>query len=78
MMDSKKHIPLQPLEKIPARYVLCFCSALLCGLLAHGMTLFNKYSLYEDPSQLFGVGATYISGRWMLDILYRLENFFLG
>lgn len=65
-------------KNIPRRYFLCFGSALIWGMLAHGMTLFNKYSLYEDPSQLFGVGATYISGRWMLDILHRMEVFFLG
>lgn len=66
------------LSKIPRQYLLCFFSTIVWGVLAHGMTLFNKYSLYEDPSQLFGVGATYISGRWMLDILHRLEIFFLG
>ena len=63
---------------IPIRYLLCFISTLVWGLLAHGMTLFNKYSFYEDPSQLFGVGATYTSGRWMLDVIHKFEVFFLG
>ena len=66
------------IRRIPRQYLLCFFSTLIWGLLAHGMTLFNKYSLYEDVSQLFGVGATYQSGRWMLDILHRLEVFLLG
>lgn len=57
---------------------VCFFSTLIWGILAHGMALFNKYSLYEDISQLFDVGTTYISGRWMLDILHELEVFFLG
>lgn len=65
-------------RRIPRKYLLCVISAIFWGLLAHGMPLFNKYSLYEDPSQLFGVGATYVSGRWMLDIIHRLEVFFLG
>ena len=75
---TMRKIPIPFLKKIPRQYIFCFFSTLLWGLIAHGMALFNKYAIYEDVSQLFGVGATYQSGRWMLDILHRLEVFFLG
>lgn len=38
------------------------------GVLAHGMTLFNKY-LFHDDATLFDIRATYSSGRWMLGFL---------
>lgn len=65
-------------KRIPLSQYLCFFSTLVWGIAAHAMALFNKYSIYEDVSQLFGVGATYESGRWMLDILHQAECFFLG
>ena len=64
--------------RMPTQISAALWGAFLCGLLAHAMTFFNKYSIYEDISQLFGVGATYTSGRWMLDILHRLEVSLLG
>lgn len=39
------------------------------ALLAHGMGLFNKYSVHDDTAHQFSVGATYSSGRWMLGVL---------
>ena len=64
--------------RIPGKYLICLISTFFWGLISHGMALFNKYSLHEDISQLFGVGATFSSGRWMLDILHKAEVFFLG
>ena len=65
-------------RSVPAHITAALMGAFICGLLAHAMAFFNKYSIHEDISQLFGVGATYTSGRWMLDILHRLEVFLLG
>ena len=77
-VDSKTDTTPSGLVPIPKKYILCLVCTLIWGLFSHGMTLFNKYSFFEDPSQLFGVGATYASGRWMLDIIHKFEVFFLG
>lgn len=53
-----------------------FLAAVICGLLAHGMALFNKLSWHDDLYYLFDVGATVSSGRWTLHLLYWLENLF--
>lgn len=36
-------------RKIDTRYKVVFLSTFLCGLLAQGMGLFNKYSVLDDP-----------------------------
>lgn len=66
------------LQKIPLRYYICFFAALVIGLLAHAMTLVNKYSFHDDINQLFGAGSTYPSGRWMLGVLFELEQTLWG
>ena len=53
-------------------------STLIWGILAHGMILFNKYSVYDDINNLFGVGATYTSGRWMLAVLQKITKKLFG
>ena len=65
------------LKKTERRYKAAFICALVCGLLAHGMALFNKYCINDDL-MLFSPGATYSSGRWMLGIIARIESFFFG
>ncbi len=59
------------------RYKTILMSALLWGLCAHGMTLFNKYSFHDDSS-LFTLGGTYYLGRWMLGILGDLNTWLFG
>lgn len=65
------------LKKTEPRYKAAAIAALVCGLLAHGMALFNKYSVNDDL-MLFSPGATFGSGRWMLGIIARIERIFFG
>ena len=51
------------------QFFTAMLSAYLFGLLAHGMTLFQKLSVLDDVLCLFDTGATYTSGRWFLGIL---------
>lgn len=53
---------------------LTFFSALLFGLFAHGMGLWNKLSWHDDIISLFWEGSTISSGRWMLHVLGWLEK----
>ena len=55
-----------------------FCSALLFGILAHGMGLLNKFSHHDDIFLLFGTGTTFTSGRWMLHVIGWLEECLFG
>lgn len=65
-------------KRIKIRYKITFISTLIFGVLSQGMGLFNKYSFHDDVTHLFGVGATYSSGRWMLDILSQWEIALFG
>ena len=42
------------------------------------MGLFNKFSVRDDIDAMFGVGATYKSGRWMLGLLEEIYRFVFG
>jgi hypothetical protein len=53
-----------------------FFSAFLCGILAHGMMMFNKFSAHDDLHYLFEMGTTVTTGRWTLHILYWLHTLF--
>lgn len=55
-----------------------FLSAVIFGLVAHGMGLLNKFSTHDDVMALFSVGTTISSGRWMLHILDWLETIIFG
>jgi hypothetical protein len=68
---------LAAIKKIDLRYKCAFITAFVTGILAQGMGLFNKYSVHDDPMN-YGVGFTYTSGRWMLDVLANLEKIFYG
>lgn len=59
-------------RKIDKRYIAAFISAIISGVLAHGLALFNKYSFHDDTYSMFTVGATFTSGRYML---YEISNF---
>lgn len=65
------------LKKIDVRYKITIISAFVIGVFSQGMGLFNKFSAHDDPMN-YWVGATYTSGRWMLDILEVLERKFYG
>ena len=47
---------------------VAFLSTLIWGVLAHGMALFNKFSFHDDLENFYGVGNTYVLGRWMLGL----------
>jgi len=66
------------LNKIEHRYKIAFLSTLIFGLIAQGMALFNKFSFHDDVAELFGVGATTSSGRWMLELLSQMEKSIFG
>lgn len=55
-----------------------FGGAIAFGFLAHGTALFNKFCFHDDTEYLFDVGATYTSGRWMLDVYAKLETLLFG
>ena len=47
---------------------VAFLSTLIWGVLANGMALFNKFSFHDDLENFYGVGNTYVLGRWMLGV----------
>ncbi len=61
-----------------SKYIVTFFTTFLIGVVSQGMGLFNKFSFHDDACALFGVGATYKSGRWMLDIISNLEVLIYG
>ncbi len=65
-------------KKIGAPVRFAFCGTLLFGLISQGMGLFNKFSVRDDIDAMFGVGATYKSGRWMLGLLEEIYRFVFG
>lgn len=68
---------LETIKKIDFKYKCALITAFVMGIISQGMGLFNKYSVHDDPMN-YGVGATYTSGRWMLDILAKIESAFFG
>ena len=52
--------------------------AVFWGILAHGMTLFNKYSWHDDNPFFNRVGVTWRSGRWMLGLTESFFQFVFG
>ena len=67
-MEKKKY------EKL-LKVVLC---ATIWGIIAHGMTLFNKYSWHDDNPFFNRVGVTWRSGRWMLGLTESFFKFVFG
>ena len=59
-------------KKIDARYKDAVYSVLVWGILSQGMGIFNKFSLHDDVLR-YDVGYTFTSGRWMLEILAKIE-----
>ena len=69
--ESLDNIIKSMLRKLDRRAKIVFLSSIICGILTHGMALFNKYSFHDDAGDLFRVGSTVSSGRWMLGVLYK-------
>ena len=65
-------------NKIDSRYKLFIVGTLVWGILAHGMMLFNKIPGMDEIHNMFNVGATFTSGRWMLGTLDLIMRFLLG
>lgn len=57
------------MESIRRNAKITVVSCFLWGILAHGMTMFNKFSSFDDVESLFGAGTTFSLGRWMLSII---------
>ncbi|MDE5556202.1 MAG: glucosyltransferase domain-containing protein [Ruminococcus sp.] len=75
-MESKKnnleYIIWSKMKNLDKRIWVVLFSSIIWGVFAHGMALFNKYSISDDSYHLFGIGITYTSGRWGLEILGKL------
>ena len=65
-------------RKIDNRYKVVFLSTFLCGLLAQGMGIFNKYSVHDDPVTYHGFKNSYHLGRWMLALVGKFEFWLFG
>ena len=81
-MESKKNdlesIIWSKVKNLDKRIWIVLFSSIIWGIFAHGMALFNKYSIHDDSKYLFSLGATYTSGRWMLATLGKLHGLFFG
>ena len=76
--DMTGGFPAAGWQKQIRRVSIPFFSALLTGLIAHGMGLFNKYSFHDDILALFWTGTTIPSGRWMLHVIGWMETLLFG
>lgn len=70
---------IEKIKKIDNRYKTTFISTVVFGMLSQGMALFNKYSFHDDIGAGFSTfGSTIPSGRWMLELLSKLELLIFG
>lgn len=69
---------VESLKKIKIQYKVTFLSTIIFGILSQGMGIFNKFSYSDDIGDLFTLGATITSGRWMLEVIYRFEKLIFG
>ncbi len=53
-------------------------STLVWGILAHGYNLTHKLSFHDDIQELFTPGATYLTGRWFLGVMAKIETILFG
>lgn len=58
--------------KIDRRFWFLLAAVFAVGFIVHGTSIFSQV-LYHDNLTLFGPGWTYESGRFMLQVLYKLE-----
>ena len=66
------------MERISKQCKTGFISTFIWGFMAHGVMLTNKLSWHDDVYQWFELGATYESGRWMLERLKLWEEYLYG
>jgi len=64
------------LTRISLQMKYAFWSTMICGILAHGIALFNKYSWHDDLFFMFSPGSTVAAGRWSLHLLSWIEDLF--
>ncbi|MDE6706835.1 MAG: glucosyltransferase domain-containing protein [Oscillospiraceae bacterium] len=81
-MESTKndleHIIWDKMKSFDKRFWVVLFSSVIWGIFAHGMALFNKYSVHDDNKYLFDIGVTYTSGRWGLAVLGKLYKILFG
>lgn len=73
---DKKFISL--FGKIDRKYKIVFLSTIIAGIFAHGIALFNKFSVFDDLTHMFTYGVTLPGGRWMLEILRKFDLLIYG
>lgn len=70
---------IEVIKKIKVQYKITFLSTIVFGVLSQGMGFFNKFSFHDDIGGGFStLGATITPGRWMLEILSKLELLVFG
>lgn len=57
---------------------ICFCCAIIAGIMSHGFIIFNKISYHDDIFSIDDLGGTFTSGRWMLGIIEAIFKNTLG
>ena len=77
-MEQKGNSISHGIEERWPHFRLTMLSAVISGILAHGVALVNKFSMVDDPQFLFDVGVTFRSGRWFLGILGELVRWIFG
>ena len=79
-MDQREYCIIMKEFQSPIKkqYIWAVISTFFFGLISQGMGLFNKYSNHDDLHYFFTGGVTFISGRWMLYWIERLEKLFSG
>ena len=77
-MEQKGNSISHGIEERWPHFRLTMLSAVIFGILAHGVALVNKFSMVDDPQFLFDVGVTFRSGRWFLGILGELVRWIFG
>ena len=59
------------------KLIILLSLTLAWGLFAHGIMFGNKYSFHDDAGNV-GLGSTYTSGRWLLEVMLRVQKNLLG
>lgn len=57
---------------------LVLISVFIWGLIAHGFMFFNKISYHDDANNLYAIGVTVSSGRWMLYLMREIAEVIFG
>jgi len=57
---------------------LIFLTGFIATIVSHGMMIFNKISLNDDPGYFFNFGSAYVSGRYGLGITWKIYRMLTG